>query len=336
MAGVRRVSVMKYAYENLGDEQFEKLIVFLCQELLGAATQGFSKGADGGRDAKFEGTAQLHPSAAAPWSGITIIQAKHTNGYNRNFSETDFYNPKPKTKSIIGDETPKIKKLKSKKQLDHYMLFANRRLSGIAEPKIRAYISNLTGVPVPSIYLCGIEQLETWLKRFPNVATMANLELVDSPLIVSPDELCEVVQAFVEHKDALKAVIEDPPTARVTYAKKNAINNMTEDYAKEQLRRYLKETPQIRRFLSAPENYELLQKYESVVEEFNLKIIAKRKDYQTFDGVMNYLIDLLFDRDPILRQGAHKRLTRAMLFYMYWNCDIGKAPDAQTNETFAS
>jgi hypothetical protein len=70
--------------------------------------------------------------------------------------------------------------------------------------------------------------------------------------------------------------------------------------------------------------------YESVVDEFQLKIIAKRKDYQTFDDVMEYLVDLLFNRDPILRQHAHKRLTRAVLFYMYWNCDIGEAGDAET------
>jgi hypothetical protein len=35
MSGARRVSIMKYAYENLGEDQFEKLIVFLCHELLG-------------------------------------------------------------------------------------------------------------------------------------------------------------------------------------------------------------------------------------------------------------------------------------------------------------
>ena len=35
-------------------------------------------------------------------------------------------------------------------------------------------------------------------------------------------------------------------------------------------------------------------------------------------------MDLLFNRDPVLRQHAHKRLTRAVLFYMYWNCDIGR------------
>jgi len=327
---------MKYAYENLGEDQFEKLIVFLCHELLGVATQGFAKGVDGGRDAKFEGKAQLHPSTTEPWIGITIIQAKHTNGYNRNFSETDFYNPRPNTKSIIADEIPKITNLRKKKQLDHYMLFANRRLGANAESEIKSYISKPTGVPTASIYLCGLEQLEVWLRRFPGVATLANLDLVDSPLIISPDDLSEVVQAFAKHRDAMKALLDDPPTPRVSYADKNIINNMTKQYAAAQLKMYLKETTQIRRFLAAPENDELLRMYESVVEEFQLKIIAKRKDYQTFDEIMNHLIDLLFDRDPILRQHAHKRLTRAMLFYMYWNCDIGEIGDAQTNQTFAS
>ena len=72
--------------------------------------------------------------------------------------------------------------------------------------------------------------------------------------------------------------------------------------------------------------------YESVVDEFQLKIIAKRKDYQTFDEVMEYLVDLLFNRDPVLRQHAHKRLTRAVLFYMYWNCDIGEVGDAAADQ----
>lgn len=76
---------MKFAYEDLSDDQFEKLVVFLCQRLLGISVQGFAKGPDGGRDAKFVGTAELHPSKAAPWVGTIIVQAKHTNGYNRNF-----------------------------------------------------------------------------------------------------------------------------------------------------------------------------------------------------------------------------------------------------------
>jgi len=106
---------------------------------------------------------------------------------------------------------------------------------------------------------------------------------------------------------------------------------MTSEYAKLLRKKYLKETTQIHTFLSAPENMELLRFYETVVDEFQLRIIARRRDYQTFDRVMEYLLDLLFARDPVLRQAAHKRITRAVLFYMYWNCDIGKAADASAD-----
>lgn len=318
---------MKFAYEDLSDDQFEKLIVFLCQRLLGISVQGFAKGPDGGRDAKFVGTAERHPSTAAPWVGTTIVQAKHTNGYNRNFSESDFFSTSA-ANTVLGKEIPRIKKLRDAKQLDYYMLFANRRLAGNAESEIREYLAKQCGIPAASIYLCGLEQLDVLLKTFPDVAVKADLDPIDSPLIVSPDDLADVVQALARQKDGISAVLDDPPTARVTYEQKNLLNNMSAEYAKAQRRKYLKETAQIRAFLAAPENLDLLHMYESVVDEFQLKIVAKRKDYQTFDDVMEYLVDLLFGRDPVLRQHAHRRLTRAMLFYMYWNCDIGEVSDA--------
>ena len=318
---------MKFDYEDLSDAQFETLVVFLCQRLLGISVQGFAKGPDGGRDAKFVGTAELHPSRAAPWIGTTIIQAKHTIGYNRNFSESDFFSTTAQS-TVLGKEIPRVKKLRESRQIDHYMLFANRRLAGNAESEIRAFLAQQCDIPASSIYLCGLEQLEVWLKTFPDVASKADLDPIDSPLTVSPDDLAEVVQALARQRNEVSAVLDDPPTTRVKYAQKNALNDMTADYAKAQLKRYLKETAQIQAFLAAPENLELLRMYESVVDEFQLKIIAKRKDYQTFDAVMEYLVDLLFNRDPVLRQHAHKRLTRAVLFYMYWNCDIGEVGDA--------
>lgn len=318
---------MKYAYEDLSEDQFEELVVLLCRRLLGMGVQGFAKGVDGGRDAKFVGTAELLPSRAAPWNGTVIVQAKHTNGYNRSFSEGDFYNPDSQN-SVIGKELPRIQKLRGAKQLDHYMLFANRRLTGNAESEIRSHLSKTCGIPEASIMLCGLEQLESWLKTFPDVPSLADLDPVDSPLIVSPDDLSEVVQALARHMDGVAATLDVPPTPRTHYETKNKINNMSAEYAKTLRRLYLKETAQVKTFLAAPENTELLEMYESVVEEFQLKIIAKRKDYQFFDEVMNYLFDLLFARDPLLR--ANKRLTRVMLFYMYWNCDIGESDDAAT------
>jgi len=317
---------MKYAYEDLSPEQFEKLVVLLCKRLLGISVQGFAKGPDAGKDAKFVGTAEIFPSKSAPWGGTTIIQAKHTNGYNKHFFESDFFSTTGSS-NTIAKEIPRIKSLREKKELDHYMLFANRRLSGNAESEIKTYISEQCNIPQSSLYLCDVEQLENWLKEFPGIPEMAGIDPVDSPLIVSPYELAEVVQALAKEMETVQAAFDTPPTPRVPYDTKNTLNNMSADYAKEQRKRFLKETAQIQRFLAAPENMELMRRYESVVDEFQLKITAKRKDYQTFDDVMNYLADLLFNRDPILRQ--NRRLTRAMLFYMYWNCDIGKNEDAE-------
>ena len=37
---------MKFAYEDLSDDQFESLVVLVCQRLLGISVQGFAKGPD--------------------------------------------------------------------------------------------------------------------------------------------------------------------------------------------------------------------------------------------------------------------------------------------------
>lgn len=320
---------MKFAYEDLSEDQFEKLIVLLCQRLLGMSVKGFAKGPDGGRDAKFIGTAELHPSKAMPWTGTVVVQAKHTNGYNRHFGEADFHSAKS-NETVIGKEVPRIVKLRQAKQLDHYMLFANRRLAGNADQAITQHIAKECDLPEGSIYLCGLEQLELYMRQFPEVPAFAELDPVDSPLIVSPEELAIVVEAIAGHEADLSAVLDAPPGERTSYEEKRKLNNMSSEYAKELRKRYLKDTAQIRTFLAAPENLEILKSYEVTAEEFQMKIIAKRKDFQNFDAVMEYLLDILFQRDPILRQKQHKRVTRAVLFYMYWNCDIGKVADAET------
>lgn len=314
---------MKYAYEDLSDAQFENLVVLLCQELFGLSVQGFAPGKDGGRDGKFEGTADHFPSKAKPWAGITIIQAKHSNGLNRSFSENDFFSETSRS-TVIGKEIPRINSLVEDGKLDNYILFSNRRMTAGAESKIKAAICSQCGLLPKSVYLCDVNKIELWLKKFGEVASQADLDPVDSPLIVSPDDLAEVVEAFAEHRGAISDVLDDPPTSRTTYEGKNELNGLSADYAANFLKKYLKETAVIREFLASPENLHLLLAYESAVDEFQAKIISKRKDYQSFDEVLEYLLDLLFARDVTLRQRNKKRLTRALLFYMYWNCDIGK------------
>jgi hypothetical protein len=313
---------MRYAYEDLSPEQFEDLVVCICQKLFGIGVQKFSKGADGGRDAKFVGVAEQHPSRAAPWSGTVIIQAKHTNGVNRHFSESDFFS-ETSGDCVLVKEVPRIRMLRARGQLDHYMLFANRRLAGNAESDIRAYLSRECGVPGESIALSGVEHIDLLLRAFPDVPGIARIDPIDRPLVVNPFDLAEVVEALARLVPAAQVPVAHPPTERTSYARKNALNGMSDDYATLQRNNYLKDTAQIQAFLADPQNADLLRKYEAAADEFQAKVVTHRKDYQSFDRVMEYLLDMLFGRDPVLRQVGHKRLTRAVIFYMYWICDLG-------------
>ncbi len=320
--------ILKYIYEDLSSDNFETLVVLLCKNLLGMSVQSFSKGPDGGRDAKFVGTAECHPSRADPWTGIVIIQAKHTNGCNKSFSDKDFFSLKSSS-NIIAQEIPRIKKLRDENDLDHYMLFSNRRLTGQTDTDVRRHISEECNIPQTSIYLCGLENLELFMKLFPKIPKQAKISSLDSPLIVSPNDLSEIIEAFARQKEFMLQNSDIPPTPRTSYVEKNEINKMSDEYANALRKMYLKDTSQIKNFLAAPENIELMRQYESTTQEIQLKIIAKRREYDSFDDIMNYLVDLLKQRDAILRKNI--RLTRAMIFYMYWNCDIGEEDHAKTH-----
>lgn len=317
---------MKYAYEDLSWEQFERLVVLICQELLGISTRGFATGPDGGRDARFDGTANMFPSHSSPWSGTTIIQAKHTNGVNKSFSESDFFSPS-NSESTIVKEAARIQKLVKSGELHHYLLFANRKLTGNTDSSIIEYLSNECSLKTDSISLCGLEQLETYLKRFPHIPDMADIDPVDSPLTVSPDDLAVIIESLGLQIAEVDYTFPEP-VPRTTYERKNEINNMSSDYAKLMRSRYLKEVKNVYGFLSSPENVELKTLYESVTEEFQFKIVSKRKDYQDFDSVFEHLLSMLFSRDVVLSK--NKRLTRIILFYMYWNCDIGMSDEIES------
>lgn len=317
----------RYAYEDMSERQFEELVVAVGRQIFGIGLQGFAQGPDGGRDAKFVGTAEYYPSAASPWTGKTILQAKHTNAPYKNFSEADFYS-ETSSETVLGKEMPRVRNLRFGGELDNYMIVSNRRLTGGAESKLRKVIAEACGIAEACVAILGTHDLDAYLKMYPDAAEQADVDPIDCPLIVSPDDLAEVVEALAASIDDAITVLESMPVDRVSYDAKNEANNMSPAYAKRLRDKYLKDCGAVKDFLASPENARLLELYETAAEDFELKIIAKRKDYQSFDEVMNRLFDLLIDRDPVLRK--RKRLTRLMVFYMYWNCDIGGVDDAET------
>lgn len=314
-------------YFDLSENQFEQTVVAIGQRIFGAGLIGFTKGKDGGRDAKFHGTAECYPSRSSPWTECTIIQAKHTNAINASFSDTDFCNFEKAT-GVLFDELPRIKALVASGEAQNYLLVSNRKLSGIAQPKLVELIAAETGLAKASVAFLGSQQLDDLLELFPEAKSSLSINPLQLPLIVRPDDLADVIEGIKEAAQ-LASDEEDRsvPTPRTPLKKKNQLNNMSDEFSATLKKLYFQEMAKVRQFLYDPINDRYKASYQEAVEEFQLNIVAKRSDFETFDVVFNYLFNLLVSRSGVLR--SNRRLTRAVLYYMYWNCDIGRDKDDQ-------
>jgi hypothetical protein len=167
----RKLIAVKYPLYNLDDEGFADLVAIICEDILGFGTIVFTKAKDGGRDAKFAGTANEIPSKADPWAGKFIIQAKHTIKPMASCSDADF-------QRILRNELPKIKTLKKDDKIDYYLIFSNRKLTGLQDPKIEDLIDGSVGIPN---MVLGIERIDLWLETHPKIGTKANLNRLLMP-----------------------------------------------------------------------------------------------------------------------------------------------------------
>lgn len=318
---------MGVRFEDFDDSQFERLVVQLMRKLFGAGVQGFAAGKDGGRDARFHGEAERFPSVRSAWTGITVGQAKHTIALNAHFSDPEFSSDA--ASSTLSAEIERVKALVAAGELDNYFFVSNRRLGGVVGPILTKRIADECGIAPDRVFLAGVEYLDDMIREYPDILRLANIDPVDGPLLVSSQDCAEIILAVsdalhVEHP-ATEATVEE----RTSYDDKNSVNNMTPDFAASLLDLYLADTTRFGQVLAHPANLEIKERYEAAVEEFQLSVIAKREGHQNFDSVFNQLTKSLLERDPVLgRNRTTKRLTRALLFYMYWHCDIGKTPDA--------
>jgi vacuolar-type H+-ATPase subunit I/STV1 len=323
---------MKYNYSEMSHGKFEELAVQLCFKLLGFGTQGFSAGADGGVDARFNGTANELPSRAAPFEGLTVVQAKHTSDYNRKFSDNDFFGA---ASSIINKEIPKIKRLIKEDGMSNYMLIANRKLPAPINQKILNYISSETGLEKKNIFLMGVENIETYLKAFPDIPDKVDLNAFDMPLNIEPDELVEVILQIKSQITNINELAKEvPKTAakhndkiqRVAFKKKNKINNLGDSYA-DVIEGKMIAFNEITDFLARPENAASHEKYVECKSELDERIRAIKKPEHEFEYIIEKIYDLIIARDQDCK--TNKGLTKLMLHYMYYMCDIGKTKEEE-------
>ncbi len=303
---------MRYPLENLAsDKEFEDLVALICERTLGMGTIVFSVGKDGGKDAKFIGTANDFPSKTAPWKGKIIIQAKHTNRPNASCSDSDF-------QRILKNEViPAIIKLKENKEIDYYLLFTNRKLSGIRDKKIEDLFDENINIENRVI---GTERIDLWLNEYPEIAKILNLNRLLLPLDFNENDLKDIVIAFSQ-LDIRKGDLPEIPKDR-NIEKKNEINKLSEEYFNDVIKRNLTYFEQINEFLQNPDNKKLLDKYNNTIDDLNEEITIHRDEYEKFEMILNHLYKIVLNKFPELN--SKRALIRVFLHYMYYNCDIGK------------
>jgi len=303
----------EYPIYELSEDEFEQLINVICQKILGTGVVSFSKGKDGGKDGRFEGTAQEYPSDISPWSGKFIIQSKHTNNPIASFSNPDF-------SSIIKNEIQRINTLKSEEGVDNYLVFTNRKHTGIAGDNLVAEIKKQTNLE--NVEIIGVENLISYLRQNQDIVNLFDLENLKDPLRIHPDDIREVILAFDKNKDNKNINPPTNPFKHIDIETKNEINKLTEEYfefMKDKSQAYFN---QIKIFLEDPKNKEFLKMYNNIVEELQAKIINNRNDFNEFNLIIEHYYDYILDRCPELKK--IKRLIRVFLHFMYWSCDIGK------------
>lgn len=312
---------MDYRLELLEDKKFEDLVNTICQKILGIGVFEFSEGKDGGKDGKFTGTAKNLPSDTSDnWKGKFIIQAKFTSNSQASCSDKEF-------ESLINLEIPKIKKLKDNNEVDNYLIFTNRKFTGVKGERLLNKIKKETGLTNVEIF--GKETINNrYLNQHREIVKQFELDKHHIPFDFSDEEIKEIILAF---KSQLPNIIEDIKT-KVEEVKynfdhiekeiKNDKNFLSKEYYENEiLSKSLSDFTCIQSFLEDDKNSDLRDFYFDIASELSGLITLKRNDFDLFEEVFIFIYKKIADGNKELKGG--KRHIFTLLHYMYMNCEIG-------------
>jgi C-terminal domain 12 of the ABC-three component (ABC-3C) systems len=303
-----------YRLYELHDEHFEQLVVQICIQVLGTGTFSFAPGKDGGRDGRFTGTAQAYPSVKSPLKGKFVIQAKHTRNGAASCSDRDFTR-------ILKQELPRIAALVKTGELEHYLLFTNRRLTGIKDAQVRQRLLNVPNLKTSDIF--GRETITSYLVGNRKIWRELGFDRDETPFRINPTDLVAVIQNFHSTVKASQGIFKSATNfTHVKKQKKNTINKLSEEYYEYIQRESLPHFDRIKRFLEDSRNEPLRAMYHDAADDLKGKIITFRERFSSFDEILTYLYDEILAGGTV--GAGQKRLVKIFLHYMYFDCDIGR------------
>lgn len=311
---------MDYNLHHLNSEIFEQLINSICQDILGMGTISFADGKDGGRDGKFIGTANRYPSDVTPWAGTFIIQAKHTSNPIASCADNDFG-------KLVRIEIEKVRKLKEKGEIDCYLMFTNRKYSGITGEALVLDIKQGTGLE--NVAVIGKETINNqYINPNKHLIRQYQLDKLIIPFDFSEEEIKDVIISFKGQLPSIKEELRKKAEEikydfdRIKIVEKNKKNGLGEEYYKNEiLDSSLMDFEPIRAFLENPINEDLKEQYFDIAAELSQLITIKRTNFEAFEDIFLHAYQLVCDGNQPLKGG--KRHVRTLLHYMYFECLIG-------------
>ena len=310
----------RYAYECLTESEFEDLIVAICQKVLGIAAHAFASGRDGGRDSSFSGTAANYPNAEHPWNGNFIIQAKHVNNPAESCSDNTFF---ANQTSLLKSEVAKIKERMKKEQIDNYIVFTNRKLTGGIYPQLINYMKSELGIENVEVH--GAEDLDNFINQFPELVKQFSLKGYLLPDVFHEKDIRDVIVLFGRQSNwiNLEPVKDVSCFNYIDKERKNRLNEVDNTYFTDIKENSLKYFRDIETFLKDPKNAEYKQMYINTVSDLRGLILRNAKEY-TFVELLESIIERIVGSDAGREIFKVRALARVFVHFMYWECDLGK------------
>jgi len=300
------------------NDVFEEIVIAICQKILGIGVTGFCNGPDGGRDAKFNGTAINYPNREHPWSGKIVIQAKHTLNPIADCSDSKF------KYDFEKDEIPRIIRLKQQKIIDYYLLFTNRKVSGGADEWFVGLVNSKVGINIKNIGLLGLSYINERIYENQDIIRRFDLNKEIEIFRFYEENIKNIIIALNEYMKTV-SIYNDLEDESLKYSKldeKNEKNNLSKEYFDFMKEEFYFSFGQITEFLKDPKNREIKRIYKNTTTDLKAKIISERENFNKFDEVFTIIHNYIMDRQKeALNNDSY--LIYLMLHYMYCNCDIG-------------
>ena len=220
--------------------------------------------------------------------GKFVVQAKHTQNPVASCADAEFGR-------ILVGEHPKITKLVKGGELEHYLLFTNRKKpAGDGTKKEKA----LRELGLASAHLLGSEQLRLWLTLHSEIWFKLGFDRFETPLRIQTEDITTVVTAFHAALDGKPLDGRGEDFTYVPKPQKNKINKLSPGYWEEIRTRSLPYFKMIEDFLSNPRNIDFKDMYEDTADEIRRKLIAATPAFESFDEALTCIIDLVTANNP--------------------------------------